>query len=396
MTTTPSPATLLPGVKILDFTRVLAGPYATALLADIGADVVKIEPPQGDDYRHVGPFYEDGTSALFAAINRGKRSIVADLANAEDRHAIQQLAASADVVVENFRPGVAAKLGIDYATLASANPALIYCSISGFGQGLGQPGEAARRPAYDVIVQAMSGIMSVTGAPDGPPTLVGEAIADVASGLFASWAILAALAARHTSGRGRYIDVAMLDAMLALQPVMVARACATGVAPQRVGNRHALSAPFGSFRAADGEVVLAVLNNKLFAALAQAIDQPDLTTDPRFQTDALRLQHETELRHLIEHWLQARPAKDAVAHLVAAGIPASEVRDVRQALAEAERSGRDATQNVHHPTLGHINVPQQPVHFSDAPRRIVAAAPMLGADNALLQLRPEDIWKKAS
>jgi len=390
MTTTTSPAALLPGVKILDFTRVLAGPYATALLADIGADVIKIEPPQGDDYRHVGPFYEDGSSALFAAINRGKRSIVADLANAKARAAVQQLAASADVVVENFRPGVAAKLGIDYATLSQHNPALIYCSISGFGQH----GEAARRPAYDVIVQAMSGIMSVTGAPDGPPTLVGEAIADVASGLFASWAILAALAARHATGRGRYIDVAMLDAMLALQPVMVARACATGVAPQRVGNRHALSAPFGSFRAADGEVVLAVLNDKLFAALAQAIDQPELATDPRYQTDALRLQHETDLRRAIEHWLRQRSAKDAVAHLVAAGIPASEVRDVRQALAEAERSGRDATQDVNHPTLGHIAVPQQPVHFSDAARRVVAAAPMLGADNALLQLRPDQIWRQ--
>jgi len=378
---------LLPGVKILDFTRVLAGPYATALLADIGADVIKIEPPQGDDYRHVGPFYADGSSALFEAINRGKRSIVADLANDADRRAIQQLAASADVVVENFRPGVAARLGIDYASLSAANPGLIYCSISGFGQS----GEAARRPAYDVIVQAMSGIMSVTGAPDGPATLVGEAIADVASGLFASWAILAALNARHTTGLSRYIDVAMLDAMLALQPVMVARTHATGQAPQRVGNRHALSAPFGSFRAADGDVVIAVLNNKLFAALTEAIDQPALTSDPRFQTDALRLQHEADLRRAIEHWLQQRPAQDAVAHLVVAGIPAAQVRDVQQALADT--AGRDLTQTVTHPTLGEIAVPQQPVHFSDAPRAIVAAAPALGADNALLQRSSEAIWK---
>jgi len=380
---------LLPGVKILDFTRVLAGPYATALLADIGADVVKIEPPQGDDYRHVGPFYVDGSSALFEAINRGKRSIVADLADPNARAAVQQLAASADVVVENFRPGVAAKLGIDYATLSNANPGLIYCSISGFGQS----GAAARRPAYDVIVQAMSGIMSVTGAPDGPATLVGEAIADVASGLFASWAILAALNARHATGLGRYIDVAMLDAMLALQPVMVARTHATGQAPQRVGNRHALSAPFGSFRASDGDVVIAVLNNKLFATLAHAIGQPELTADPRYQTDALRLFNEAELRDAIETWLRQRPAQDAVAQLVAAGIPAAQVRDVKEALADTDAAGRDLTQTVTHPTLGDLSVPQQPVHFSGTPRRIATAAPALGADSDLLQRSSEAIWK---
>jgi len=389
MTPSTNQTPLLPGVKILDFTRVLAGPYATALLADIGADVIKIEPPAGDDYRHVGPFYADGSSALFEAINRGKRSIVADLADPDARAAVQQLAASADVVVENFRPGVAAKLGIDYATLSAQNPMLIYCSISGFGQ----EGAAARRPAYDVIVQALSGIMTVTGAPDGPATLVGEAIADVASGLFASWAILAALTARHTTGLGRYIDVAMLDAMLALQPVMVARTHATGCAPQRVGNRHALSAPFGSFRAADGDVVIAVLNNKLFATLAHAIDQPDLAADPRYASDALRLANEAGLRDAIEAWLQQRPAQDAVAHLVAAGIPAAQVRDVKEALADADAAGRDLTQTVIHPTLGHISVPQQPVHFSGAPRRIVAAAPALGADSDLLRQPAEAIWK---
>jgi len=306
---------------------------------------------------------------------------------------VQALAASADVVVENFRPGVAAKLGIDYDTLSQHNPALIYCAISGFGQSAGQAHATAQRPAYDVIVQALSGIMSVTGAADGSPTLLGEAIADVTSGLFASWAILAALTARHASGRGRYIDVAMLDAMLALQPVMVARTCALGVAPQRVGNRHALSAPFGSFRAADADIVLAVLNNKLFSALAHAIEQAELSTDPRFRTDTLRLQHEAELRLAIERWTRQRPARDAVAHLVAAGIPAAEVRNVQEALTDAQQAGRDITQDVQHPLLGRITVPQQPVHFADTPRHIVGPAPALGADNALLHQCPETIWK---
>ena len=211
-------------IKILDFTRVLSGPYCTAMLADIGADVVKIEPPQGDDYRHIGPFLEDGSSALFATVNRGKRSVVLDLNNDADRAVALKLAGDADVLVENFRPGVAAKLGIGYEALSIINPKLIYASISGFGQ----TGPMAQRPAYDIIVQAMSGIMSVTGEPNGPPTLIGESVADVVSGLSASWAILAALNQRHFTGFGQHLDISMQSSMLALQPLVAARLFASG------------------------------------------------------------------------------------------------------------------------------------------------------------------------
>ena len=237
----------LDGIRVLDFTRVLAGPYCTALLADLGADVLKVESPQGDDYRYIGPFYENELSAVFETVNRGKRSLVLDLSTPAGQELAIRLAQDADVVVENFRPGVVDKLGIGWGRLSPFNAGLVYVSISGFGQG----GPNAGRPAYDIIVQAMTGIMTITGDPEGPPTLIGESIADVASGLFASWSVLAALVERTRTGRGRRIDVAMFDAMIALQPLVVTRYLATGIASKRVGNRHAQSAPFGAFKAAE-------------------------------------------------------------------------------------------------------------------------------------------------
>jgi CoA:oxalate CoA-transferase len=368
----------LDGLRVLDFTRVLSGPYATALLADLGADVIKVEAPTGDDYRAIGPFLADGSSAIFEAVNRGKRGVVLDLGSEAGRTAAVALARDADVVVENFRPGVADKLGIGWAALSAANPRLVFASVSGFGQA----GPDAGRPAYDIVVQAMSGLMHVTGAPDGDPTLVGESISDVVSGLFASWAILAALHERSVTGRGRRIDVSMFDATLALQPLVVARALATGVAPMRVGNRHPLSAPFGAFRAKDGSFVLAVLNEKLFAALAATVERPHLAADPRFASDPLRLENEAALRAEIEAWAAGLSAAEAVARLVAAGVPAAEVGDTIEALASAEARGRPVTQTADHPTLGPIAVPEQPARFDGAPRGRTAPAPRLGQHDA--------------
>lgn len=317
----------LSGLKVLDFTRVLAGPYCTAMLAENGADVLKVEPPSGDDYRHIGPFFEHGDSALFEKVNHGKRSIMLDLAKNEDRALALTLAQGADVLVENFRPGVAAKLGIGFEALHTLNPRLIYASISGFGQS----GPMARRPAYDIIVQAMSGLMSITGEPGGPPTLIGESIADSTSGLFGCQAILTALYQRHATDRGQHLDISMLESMLKLQPLVAARLHATGQTPTRIGNRHALSAPFGVFQAKDGSFVLAVLNEKLFKALAETIGQPELFADPRYASDPLRLINEAELRRAIENWSMAITASQAVHNLIAAGIPASEVLDAKQA-----------------------------------------------------------------
>lgn len=360
----------LDGVRVLDFTRVLAGPYCTALLADLGADVLKVEPPQGDDYRQIGPFRADGSSAIFAAVNRGKRSIVLDLATSEHREVALALAATADVVVENFRPGVAAKLGIGAEALRAANPRLIYASISGFGQD----GPNAQRPAYDIVVQAMSGIMATTGDPDGPPTLLGEAVGDVVAGLFGSWSILAALYERERTGLGRQLDIAMLDAMMALQSLNVARYLALGHAPRRVGNRHPISAPFGAFAARDGQFVLAVLNPRLFRSLAGVVGRPDLVDDPRFATDALRFEHEAALRAAIEVWSGARTAAEAVAALMAAGVPAAEVQDTAAALASA----RSVLQAIDQPGLGRVMAPEQPVRFVGAPRGGAGPAPSLG------------------
>ena len=232
----------LEGIRILDFTRVLAGPLSTALLADLGAEVIKIEPPQGDDYRAIGPM-QNGESALFTVMNRNKKSVVLDLKSPEAVALVHAMAAHADVVVENFRPGVAERLGIGAATLQGLNPKLVVVSVSGFGQ----TGPLAHRPAYDIIVQAMSGLMEATGEPDGAPTLVGEAVSDVVAGLFASWATLAALLQVQRTGQGQHVDVAMFDTTLSFLATSMARYLFTGKPARRVGNRHPLSAPFGVY-----------------------------------------------------------------------------------------------------------------------------------------------------
>lgn len=329
------------------------------MLAENGADVIKIEPPAGDDYRHIGPFLPDDSSALFAAVNRGKRSVTLDLGNPADCAIAHALSDQADIVVENFRPGVADKLGIGFSALNSRNPKLIYASISGFGQ----LGPLATRPAYDIIVQAMSGIMSVTGAPDGPPTLIGESVADVVSGLFAYSAIVTALHQRHTTGLGQHLDISMLQSMLQLQPLVAARLVATGFTPTRVGNRHPLSAPFGAFEATDGTFVLAVLNDKLFRALTETIGRPELFKNPLFATDPLRLINEAALRAAIENWSRKLFARDAVGALLAAGVPAAEVLDAKQAQA----------------------------HF--VPRDQISSAPQQDTDGPEIRQHPNHAWK---
>jgi len=256
----------LSGIRILDLTRVLSGPYCTALLADLGAEVVKLESPGGDDYRHVGPF-RDGESALFQLVNRNKWGLMLDLKDPGDQRLARVLALKADVVVENFRPGVAARLGLGYEDLARDNPALIYATISGFGQ----KGAKADLPAFDLVAQAMSGLMAMTGNADGPPTKVGDSFGDLAAGLFASWSILAALVERGRTGKGRRLDVAMVDSLVALLPTAMAQFMFGKTAPMRSGNRHPLSTPFGAFPARDGHLVICVLNNGQFARLAECI-----------------------------------------------------------------------------------------------------------------------------
>jgi CoA:oxalate CoA-transferase len=383
----------LEGLRVIDFSRVLAGPYCTALLGDLGADVIKIEPPAGDDYRAVGPFTEEGESGLFAAMNRNKLSIVLDLKTDAGRELARALCADADVVVENFRPGVADKLGIGYAALSEINPSLVYASVSGFGQ----TGPQSHRPAYDIILQAMCGLMDATGSPDGPPTMIGESVSDVVSGLFASWGVLAALLARERNGKGTHVDVSMFDATLGLSATLVARYAATGIAPRRVGNRHPSSAPFGAYRAADGFYVVAVLNNRLFGAFAHAIDAPHLASDPRFASDASRCIHEADLRATIEAWSASRTVDEVNRTLGDAGIPVAPIRNVREALESDHAAYRALLTQVQREGKHAARVPSQPVKFSAYGVNRVSPAPALGEHaEALLQQLGYDVEDIAS
>ena len=369
----------LAGVIVVDFSRVLAGPYATALLADLGARVIKVEPRDGDDYRHVGPWLGN-ESALFASVNRGKESIVLDLKDAADLAFALELCDRADVVVENFRPGVAAKLGIGADALMARNPRLVYGSISGFGQ----TGPMRERPAYDIIVQALTGLMSINGEPSRPPTLVGESIGDVAAGLYGSWAILAALFQRERTGAGCRIDLAMFDALLAMMPLATTRYLATGHVPQRVGNNHALSAPFGAFRTGDGHVVVAVLNSKLFEKFAAAIGRADLARDERFATDSSRKTHEQALREVFEDWSTQRSTDEVVSALTVAGVPATRIMDVGEAVESAHARERSLFRQPAQGALD-LRVPEQPASFSSMPRGRPAVAPKLDEHSAAIR-----------
>ncbi len=367
----------LHGIRILDFTRVLSGPFCTAMLADLGAEVVKIEPPQGDDYRHIGPF-KNGESALFSVVNRNKKSVALDLTQSAARALAQDLAGQCDVVVENFRPGVAAKLGIDYATLSALYPRLVYVSISGFGQ----TGPASHRPAYDIVMQALCGLMENTGEPDGAPTMVGEAATDVLTGMFASWAVLAALFQREREGQGQHVDVAMYDATLSFLVTSVARFLFTGFAPRRVGNRHPLSAPFGVFKARDGFFVLAVLNDKIFHAMLDAMQLSHLKTDGRFADDSLRAANEAALRAEIERWSGAQSVAAAVNAMEAAGIPAAQISNIEAALQSPQAQARALLRPVQGGRVPGLTLPSQPAKFSGHEAAPIRGAPGLGEHNA--------------
>ena len=369
----------LTGIRIFDMTRVLAGPYCTALLADLGAEVIKLEPPAGDEYRHIGPF-RDGESALFQLTNRGKKSISIDLRHPQGVKLAQDIAATCDVAVENFRPGVAAKLGLDAATLRARRPDMIYASISGFGQ----TGPWTTLPAYDLVVQALSGLMSVNGQQGGDPLKVGESYGDLMGGLFASWAILAALVRRARSQEGTTIDVSMHDALFSLLPTAHAQLLYAGREPARVGNRHPLSTPFGCYAAADGLIAICVLNDKHFAAFATLIGQPDLPDRPHFATDSARTENEPALKALIEGWSCNQSADDAITALAAAGIPCAPIRPFAVAATSAQTTARDLITTLTHPRLGPVPVVGQPVFFDGAKPVAPTPAPGLGADAAAI------------
>ena len=328
----------LDGVLVADFSRVLAGPYATMLLADLGADVVKVERSGGDDTRSWGPPFTGSPpvaqATYFAAVNRNKRSVTLDLAAGSGRAAALALAVRADVVVENFRAGTMDRLGLGYRRVAEANPGVVYASITGFGTGAG-----ADLPGYDLLVQAQGGLMSLTGAPAEPPTKVGVALVDVVTGLHAAVGILAALRNRDRTGVGQQVQVNLLSSLLSGLVNQAQAYVGAGVVPTRLGNRHPSICPYEPLAAADGPLVVAVGNDRQFAALVDALGTPGLAADPRFATNPARVAHRSELVALLEQALAVRPAADWESRLTRAGVPCGTVNDVGQAFALAERLG---------------------------------------------------------
>lgn len=332
----PGLPTALDGLLVADFSRVLAGPFATMLLGDLGADVIKVERPGvGDDTRSWGPPYIDGESAYYLAVNRNKRSITLDLATAAGRRAARRLAERADVVVENFKPGTMERLGLSYAELSTANPALVYCSVSGFGTS----GPGASRLGYDFLVQAVGGLMSITGSEGGEPTKVGVAVVDVLTGLFASNAILAALLARSLSGVGQQVEVDLMSCLLAGLVNQASTYVTTGQVPRALGNRHPAIVPYETFAAADRHLVVAVGNDGQFAALARALEMQWLASDERFASNSSRVAHRQELVEVVEARLGDRPAAEWVALFEAGGVPAGLVNDIGEAFALAGELG---------------------------------------------------------
>jgi CoA:oxalate CoA-transferase len=366
------PDGLFSGLLVVDLTRVLAGPFCTMMLAELGARVIKVENPQGgDDSRRFEPFV-DGQSAYFASLNRGKESIALDLKDAADRAVFLKLVSRADVLVENFRPGTLERLGLGHESLRAVNPRLIYAAVSGFGQ----TGPWSRKPAYDLIVQALGGMMSVTGQPGGPPTKAGTSIGDITGGLFLLSGIAAALYHREKTGTGRLVDVAMLDGQLAILESAIMRYAATGQVPGPLGNRHPSITPFEVYAAADRPLVIAAGNDVLFGRLCTALGRADLAGDPRYASNSARTCHAEALKADLESVLRRQPAGHWIAVLEAAGVPCSLIQNVAEAVAHSQTQARNMV--VRAGALVMAGNPIKIEGFADASTR--RPAPELNAD----------------
>ncbi len=359
-------------LRVLDLSRVLAGPWASQVLADLGAEVIKVERPgTGDETRGWGPPWLDGAegdpreSAYFASTNRGKRSVTIDLSRSEGQALVRRLAARADVLLENQKVGALARRGLGYEDLAVVNPRLVYCSISGFGQ----TGPYRDRPGYDFLVQAMGGLMSVTGEADGPPLKVGVALTDLLTGMYAAIAVLAALAERERSGEGQHVDLALLDVQVAALANQAESFLVTGRAPGRLGNAHPSIVPYQAFRTSDGHVVVAVGNDAQFARLAEVVGRPELARDPRFATNAGRVEHRGELVALLEAALAARPTGAWVGALDAADVPAGPINDLAQVFDDPQVRHRGLRVDVPRAGGGSVPVVASPMRLSGTPVR---------------------------
>jgi len=375
MTEQPGPLPLpLDGVRVLDFSRVLAGPYCTMMLGDLGADVIKVESPEGDDTRRWGPPYQGTESAYYLCCNRNKRSIVLDLATPHDQEVARKLALKSQVIVENFKLGTMERLGLSYEKLSAENPTLVYCSISGYGR----TGPDAALPGYDYVMQGVGGIMSITGEPDGPPGKVGGAIVDLTAGMFALSAILAALRVRDLTGRGQRIDMSLLDSHLAWLANVGSNYLISGETPQRYGNAHANIVPYQAFEASDGWVILSVGNDRQWARFCAAVDRPDLAADPRFTTNSDRVLNRNTLVPLLEDLFRTRTQSEWLSLLQAADVPAGPVNTVDRALSGPQVEARGMVQTVDHPSIGPFCMVASPLKLEVTPPTIRRYPPTLG------------------
>jgi CoA:oxalate CoA-transferase len=355
--TVPGP---LSGITIIDLTRVLAGPYCTMVLADLGARVIKVEMPEtGDDARAFGPFIK-GKSAYFMSINRGKESLALNLKDKADRAIFETLLEDADILVENYRGGTMERLGYGWESLHPRYPKLIYAACSGFGH----TGPYAERPAYDMVVQGLGGVMSLTGHPGGPPTRVGTSIGDITAGLFTAIGISSALHHRASSGEGMKIDVAMLDSQLAILENALARYFATGEVPGPLGARHPTIVPFQSYETADSHVIIAAGNNALFATLCTALDCPALASEPRFEDNDARGEHVEELRVELEQRLKQQPTAHWLDLLAEAGVPCAPINNVAQVLADPQIAARNMVIETHDTEVGPLRMAGNPIKLS--------------------------------
>ncbi len=379
---TPLP---LEGVRVLEASQVMAGPYCTLLLADMGAEVIKVEKPRGgDDSRRMGPPFIHGESAAFLAINRNKRGIALDLKQPAGQAVFRRLADRADILVENFRPGTLDALGLSYSELAAEHPELIYCSISGYGQ----TGPDRERGGYDLVAQGAAGVMSITGHPGQPPVKVGVPMADLNAGMYAAYGVLCAYIYRLKTGQGQYVDTSLLEGGLAYTVWESAMFFATGVVPPPMGSGHRLAAPYQAFKTSDGYVTVGAANQTNWELLCEALGRPDLVADPRYPDNATRTRVAPELARELEPIFVLRSTREWLERMEAAGVPAGPVNDMAAVYADAQVQARDMVVELDHPTAGRIKHIGVPVKLSRTPGSVRCPAPTLGqhTDEVLAEL----------
>lgn len=374
----------LHGIRVLDLSRVLAGPYCTMVLGDLGADVIKVESPEGDETRGWGPPFAEGESAYYLCVNRNKRSIIVDFKTEDGRAMLHRLVERSDVLVENFRPGTLARYGLDFASASEINPALIYCSITGFGQS----GPLRDKPGYDFMIQAMGGLMSITGEPDGEPMKVGVAVADLFAGQNAVIAILAALQARKHTRRGQHLDISLFDSQVGMLANVASNFLLSGNLPKRYGNAHANIVPYQSFQASDTWFILAVGNDRQFEKLCEIIGRLDLAKDARYALNADRVTHRDELLAILKPVFLTRTSGEWLSALDAAGIPCGPIHTLDQVFTMPQVEARDMLIEMDHPAIGKLPLVGSPLKFSDTPVEYRRPPPRLGehTDEVLKEL----------